>query len=61
MARYEHDLSEGPQHQVEIGYRLAVGVYEIKHREFAQFVKDTGYDQGEDMRGIAGVCYTFEG
>ena len=44
------DSDEGPQHEVRIGYRLAVGVYEVTRGEFARFVAATGYDAGNRCR-----------
>ncbi len=38
--------NEGPRHRVNIGYPLAVGVYEVTRREFSKFVSDTGYNAG---------------
>ena len=38
------DDDEGPQHRVTIPKAFAVGVYEVTRREFAQFVRETGYD-----------------
>ncbi len=61
---YNHDaLPEGPPHRVEINYPLAVGIYEVTHRQFAQFVTETGYDPSSepDLRGIRNECFTYEG
>ena len=44
---------ENPQHQVTIGYPLAVGVYEVTRGEFARFVSETGYETGD-------ACQTLE-
>ncbi len=44
---YHHNL------HIEIGYRLAVGVYEVKRGEFARFVEATGHD-------ARGSCSTNE-
>ncbi len=43
---------EGPRHRVNIGYPLAVGVYEVTRREFSSFVSDTGYNAGNS-------CYVW--
>ena len=43
---------EGPRHRVNIGYPLAVGVYEVTRREFSRFVSDTGYNAGNS-------CYVW--
>ena len=44
--------NEGPHHRVNIGYPLAVGVYEVTRREFSRFVSDTGYNAGNS-------CYVW--
>src|SRR5262245_60942987 len=36
--------SDEDQHDVSIGYSLAVGKYEVTREEFAAFVVDTHYD-----------------
>ena len=41
--RYDN---EGPQHRVTIGYRFAVGVYEVTRGEFARFVRATSRAMG---------------
>ena len=46
--RYDN---EGPQHRVTIGYRFAVGVYEVTRGEFARFVRATS-------RAMGNLCYT---
>lgn len=40
------DSDEGPVHQVTIGYRLAVGVYEVTRAEFGRFVSATNRVMG---------------
>lgn len=42
------------QHDVSIGYRLAVGVYAVTVGEFAAFVEQTGYDTGNR-------CWIYQG
>ncbi|MGE0255737.1 MAG: SUMF1/EgtB/PvdO family nonheme iron enzyme [Alphaproteobacteria bacterium] len=37
---------EGPQHNVKIGYPLAVGTHEVTRGQFAAFVAATGHDTG---------------
>ncbi len=39
-------LDESPVHRVRIGYRLAVGKYEVTRGEFARFVSATGWGMG---------------
>ena len=39
----ERQTSEGPQQVVEIGYPLAVGMYEVTLDEFEAFAKETGH------------------
>ena len=41
---------EGPVHYVRIGYRLAVGRYEVTRGEFARFVSATGRETGSSCR-----------
>ena len=43
-----------PVHAVTIGYKLAVGTYEVTRGEFAAFVNDTGY-------GASGGCWYYTG
>ncbi len=50
--------NEGPQHRVHIGYRLAVGQYEVSKGEFARFVNASGY-QAELDKGRA--CHVLDG
>jgi len=45
---------QGPPHQVRIGYSFAVSKYPITVAEFARFVRETGYDAGNQ-------CYTHVG
>ena len=45
---------EKPVHAVNIGYRFAVGKFEVTRGEFAAFVKDTGYRAG-------GGCWYYTG
>ncbi len=42
--------NEGPQHRVTIVRPLAVGRYEVTRGQFAEFVRDTGYDAGNRCR-----------
>jgi len=51
-------VGEGPQHQVHIAYRLAVGQYELTRGEFARFVNASGY-RAELERGEA--CHVLDG
>jgi len=44
---------ERPQHEVRIGYPLAVGVYEVTRQEYAAFVRATGRGEGDH-------CYAYE-
>ena len=44
---------EGPVHRVEIGERLAVGVYEVTVGQWRRFVGETGYSAGDG-------CWTYE-
>ncbi len=39
----DRDDGEGPLHEVRIGYRLAVGKYEVSRGEFGRFVQATSY------------------
>ncbi len=48
------DDDEGPVHQVTIAEPFAVGVYEVRREEYAQFVEATGYAGGN-------ACWTYEG
>lgn len=41
-----HYADEGPQHRVNINYRLAAGKYEVTRGQFAAFVQATGHDAG---------------
>lgn len=50
----ERSKDEGPRHQVTIGYRLAVGKYEVTRAEFARFAKDQNYT-------AQGGCYVWTG
>ena len=45
--------NEGPRHTVRIGYRLAVGRYEVTVGEFGRFVAATGHE-------AEGPCWTAE-
>ncbi|MBI1264224.1 MAG: SUMF1/EgtB/PvdO family nonheme iron enzyme [Alphaproteobacteria bacterium] len=45
---------ESPQRTVEIGYRLAVGRYEVTVDEYRAFVTETG-------RSASGGCWTWDG
>ena len=54
MGSTSGDGDERPVHEVTIGYRLAVGVYEVTLGEFARFVSATGRSMGDS-------CLTFEG
>lgn len=38
--------NESPQHEVVIGHDFAIGKYEVTRRQFAEFVRATGYDMG---------------
>jgi formylglycine-generating enzyme required for sulfatase activity len=49
--RYE---DEGPQHPVSIGYRFAIGKYEVTRAEYAQFVAETSQSAGDG-------CYSWTG
>ncbi len=44
---------EGPQHLVTIARPFAVGKFEVTVDQFAAFVRETGYDEGNR-------CWTFE-
>ena len=46
--------NEGPGHRVTIGYRFAVGKYEVTLREFARFVEATGRSMGNACRTYVG-------
>jgi formylglycine-generating enzyme required for sulfatase activity len=50
--------NEGPQHEVQIAYRLAVGKYELTRAEFARFVSASGY-RTEAEQGAG--CHVFDG
>ena len=50
----ERESSESPQRRVTIARPFAVGKYEVKRREFARFVKETGRSTGND-------CYIWSG
>jgi formylglycine-generating enzyme required for sulfatase activity len=41
------DANEGPQHQVRIGARFALGKFEVSVGQFAAFIADTGYATGD--------------
>ncbi|HQW09092.1 MAG TPA: formylglycine-generating enzyme family protein [Steroidobacteraceae bacterium] len=41
----EEGRSEGPIHDVTIGYSFAVGKFEVTNGQFARFAKETGYKQ----------------
>lgn len=53
--------NEGPQHRVQIAYRLAVGQYELTRGEFARFVNASGYrselEQGKDCHVLDGKTW----
>ncbi len=49
---------EGPQHQVHIAYRLAVGKLEVTRAEFARFVEASGYSATYDQ---GGGCHVLDG
>ena len=44
------DDDEGPVHRVEIGERLAVGVYEVTVGQWRRFARETGYSAGDRCR-----------
>ena len=44
---------EGPQRMVTFGRPFAVGKFEVTVDQFAEFVRETGYDSGS-------TCWTFE-
>ena len=46
--------NERPEHQVEIGEPLAVGVYEVTREEYGAFVSETGYAGGTSCRVYTG-------
>ncbi len=46
--------TETPQIPMTLGQPVAVGIYEVTRGQFAEFVRETGYDAGNQ-------CYTFEG
>ena len=48
------DDDEGPRHRVRIAKPLAVGVYEVTRRQFAEFVEATDHNAGNR-------CRTYEG
>lgn len=54
----DRNLNEGPMHEVRIGYRLAVGKYEVSVSEFGHFVHATGY-KTEAERGDG--CVAWDG
>lgn len=41
---------EGPPHPVTIGYPFALGLVEITHAQFREFVNDTGHSAGTNCR-----------
>jgi formylglycine-generating enzyme required for sulfatase activity len=43
----DKQATEQPLHEVVIIYPFAVGNYEVTHRQFAQFVRESGYDMGD--------------
>lgn len=53
--------NEGPQHEVRIAYRLAVGQYEVTRAEFARFANATGYraviEQGKGCHVLDGKTW----
>ena len=52
------DTDEGPVHEVRIGYKLAVGRFELSRGEFGRFVQDSGYKtEAEQSQG----CYVWTG
>lgn len=54
----DRGADEGPVHEVRIGYRLAVGKYELTRGEFARFVAAAGYKtEAERSQG----CATWSG
>lgn len=46
----EYDGREEPQHEVNIGYRFALGEYPVTVGQFAVFVDRTGYDATKGAR-----------
>jgi len=44
----EEGRPEGPIHEVNIGYEFAVGKFEVTNGQFAEFVQDTEYAQGNN-------------
>ncbi len=46
--------AEGPVHEVEIGYSLAVGKYPVTVGEFRRFIEATGHDTGSSIRVLMG-------
>ena len=50
----DRDDSEGPQHRVTLAEPFAVGKYEVKRSEYAEFVQATGRTDGNS-------CWTYEG
>jgi sulfatase modifying factor 1 len=42
-----------PQHRVSIGVRLAIGKFDVTRGEFAAFVRDTGYQTGDQCQVYA--------
>lgn len=42
-----------PRHLVTIGYKFALGKYDVTRAEFSAFVRETGYQAGSDCRGYA--------
>jgi formylglycine-generating enzyme required for sulfatase activity len=50
--------NEGPVHEVRIGYRLAVGQYEVSRGEFGRFAQATDYKTEAERNG---GCYAWDG
>jgi formylglycine-generating enzyme required for sulfatase activity len=50
--------NEGPVHEVRIGYRLAVGEYEVSRGEFGRFVQATDYTTEAER---SGGCRVWDG
>ena len=44
------DSDEGPQHEVRIGEKFAVGKYEVTRQEYGEFVRETGRDMSGGCR-----------
>ena len=48
-----HEVSEAPQHEVEIDYVFAIGAAAVTREIFSRFLADTGHDMGEGAYVLA--------